>query len=135
MAVRFAGAYPTYNHSAIGNPSNSEWMWVDLPVINDSIYGEITNSEVRVVDQHYSSEINCQLISVKRNNSGGYDGIWGRRAYSSASGVHLQSMDTRGASSGSGWGGRAYHEYLNCSLPPTYSGNPSYIVSYYVRED
>ena len=132
MGVRYAGASPSYNYSAIGNPSSTQWMYVDLPVINDDMGDDISSSYVRVLDRHYSSDVRCSINSAYWNSSAGaFYGYWGANKYSAGSGNSLQSLPTGGV----GGAGTSYHHYFSCRVPPTYSGNRSYIVSYYVNEN
>ena len=130
MGVRHAGtSTPTYNCSAIGNPSNSSWLYLDLPVIRDS-FGSIDLSFVRVIDQHPSSNISCQMCSVYRSSS---QCIWYVRfspiKYSSGSGCNEQMLEPGGV-------GADYHShyYLSCSIPPKYNNDISYISSYKVEK-
>ncbi len=128
MGVRYAGtSTPTYNCSAIGNPSANEWLYLDLPVVRDASDG-ISRSSVRVIDQHYSSNIMCQLCSVYRCGCG-YCGWFTPRKYSSGSGCHEQVLEPGGVGCNS-----KSHYYFSCKIPPKYYNNTSYIISYYVRE-
>jgi hypothetical protein len=132
MGVRYAGAYPSYHTSAIGNPSSSQWMYVDLPVINDDMNDDIKSSSVRVLDRHYTSNVRCSVNSAYWNSTAGsFYGWWGANKYSAGSSNTLQTLSTGGVSGA----GSVYHQYFSCAIPPTYSGNRSYIVSYYVNED
>ena len=132
MGVRYAGANPSYNYSAIGNPSSSQWMYVDLPVINDAMNDDIKYSSVRVLDRHYSNNVRCSVNSAYWNSSSSaFYGWWGSNKYSSGSGDNLQKLSTGGV----GGAGTSYHHYFSCAVPPSYAGNRSYIVSYYANED
>ena len=133
MAVRWSGtSTPSYYASAVGNPSASQWLYVDLPVINDSMAEHVHSSSVRVVDRHYSSNVRCSLNSVYWNSTTGTMwGYWGSTKSSSGSSDGLQYLST-GSSSGAG---STYHQYFSCAIPPAYYGHRSYIVSYYVNED
>jgi hypothetical protein len=132
MGVRYAGASPSYNASAIGNPSSTEWVYLDLPVINDDMSNDIGYSNVRVLDRHYTSDVCCSVNSVYWNSSASaFYGWWGATKCSAGSSNNLQYLITGGVSGA----GSTYHQYFSCRIPPTYSGNRSYIVSYYVDEN
>ncbi|MBR9909668.1 MAG: hypothetical protein GYB33_04850 [Gammaproteobacteria bacterium] len=130
MGVKYSGPNPVYAWSAIGNPSSSSWMYVDLPVINDDTTSGIDYTRVDVLDRHYSSNVRCSINTAYWNNT--YDtmyGYWGPNKYSTGSSNNAQYLYTGSASHGS-----TRHEYFSCAIPPTYSGNRSYIVSYTVSE-
>ena len=130
MGVRYAGtSTPTLSCSAIGNPSTSSWLYLDLPAIHDTIGGNINKSWVRVIDQHYSSNISCQLCSVFRSGCSWYGWVSPTR-YSSGSGCNEQVLSPGGVGANS-----RSHYYFSCKIPPRYNNNTSYIISYYVSED
>lgn len=130
MGVKYSGPTPTYSSSSIGNPSSSSWMYVDLPAINDED-NDILTSYVRVLDRHYSSEVRCSINQAYWNNSAGVMyGWWGPNVSSSGSSTSSQTLFT-GALGGTGMN---VHTYFSCRVPPTYSGNVSRIISYYVYE-
>ena len=133
MGVRYAGANPpSYNTSAIGNPSSTKWLYVDLPAINDDMNDDVKNTWVRVLDRHYSHNVRCSFNTAYWNNSADrFYGWWGANKYSTGSGNNAQVLYT----GGSGGKGSSYHHYFSCRIPRTYSGNRSYIISYYVNED
>jgi hypothetical protein len=130
LCVRYAGtSTPSYNFSAIGNPSNSSWLYLDCPVIHDSINGSIHDGWVDTIDSHYSSDVRCSLNSFYRSGSSWY-GWWSPNRHSSGSGSHKQRLYYSGLGSNS-----SSHQYLSCRIPPRYSGNTSYIISYRVDEN
>ena len=132
MCVRYSGSTPSYNTSAIGNPSSSQWLYVDCPVINDEMSKDLANSWVGVLDRHYSYDANCSINSAYWNNSASaFYGWWGENKYTAGSGNNLQKL-TWGALGGAG---ESVHTYFSCKIPPSYSGNVSYIVSYHANED
>ncbi len=132
MGVRYSGPAPVYDHSAIGNPSATAWMYVDLPVLNESNTESIKSSNVRVLDRSYGLDVRCSVNTAYWNSStGSFYGWWGANKNSSGSGNALQTLNT-GAVGGTTF---ASHSYFSCAIPQTYSGNRSYIVSYYVNED
>ena len=130
MGVKWSGPNPVYNTGAIGNPSSTSWMYVDLPVINDDTGSGIDYSSVAVVDRHYSSDVRCSINTAYWNNSADtFYGYWGPNRSSSGSSGDQQTLSTGSASHGS-----TRHEYFSCRIPPTYSGNVSYIISYTADE-
>ncbi len=130
MGAKYSGPEPSYNASAIANPSSVQWMYVDLPVINDDKNSGIDYSYVRVLDRHYSSNVRCSINTVYWNNSAdAFYGYWGPRIYSNGSSDNEQVLHTGSATHGSN-----RHEYFSCAVPPTYLGNRSYIISYTVEE-
>lgn len=130
FGAKYSGPEPSYNASAIANPSSTLWMYVDLPVINDDVGSGIDTSYVRVLDRHYSSNVRCSINTVYWNNSAGsFYGYWGPNRYSAGSGNTEQILNTGAATHGS-----TRHEYFSCAVPPTYLGNRSYLISYTVEE-
>lgn len=130
MGIRYSGtSTPCLQCGAIGNPSTSSWFYLDLPVIHDSIYGNINKSWVRVTDRHYSSNIRCSLCNRYRCGYG-WCGCFSPTVFSSGSGRHEQRLITGRLS-----GNTTSHYYFSCDIPPRYNNNTSYINSYYVEED
>jgi len=130
MCVRYAGTgTPSYNFSAIGNPSATQWLYLDCPVIHDTIGGNINKGWVRMIDQHYSSDVRCSLNSYYRSGNA-FWGWWTANKSTSGSGAHPQHITFNGIGANS-----LAHYYYSCRIPPRYSGNTSYITSYNVEED
>lgn len=131
MGVRYAGtSTPTYNHSAIGNPSTSTSLYLDLPVISDQSVSAIDLSFVRVIDQHPSSNISCQMCSVYRSRSQCiWYGWFSPTRYSSGSGCGEQMLSPGGVRAND-----HSHYYLSCEIPPKYNNDISYIISYKVEK-
>ena len=128
MGVRYAGtSTPTYNFSAIGNPSANQWLYLDLPAIHDA--SNINSSWVRVIDQHYSANIGCRLFSVYRCGCG-YCGWTSQYKESQGSGCNAQVL-----SAGAVGANSISHYYFSCKIPPKYNNNTSYIISYKVKEN
>ena len=131
MCVRWSGSSPSYNTSAIGNPSSTQWTYLDCPVINDDMGADTQSSVVRVLDRHYSSDVRCSINSAYWNNTNDqFYGWWGSNISSSGSGNDLQVLNTGGI----GGSGSTVHTYFSCRIPPTYNGNRSYTISYYANE-
>jgi hypothetical protein len=130
MGVRYAGtSTPTYSCSAIGNPSTTSWLYLDLPAVHDTVAGNINTSWVRVIDQHYNADISCQLCSVYRCGCG-FCGWFSPTKYSSGSNCIEQVLSPGGVGAND-----HSHYYFSCKIPPRYNNNTSYIISYYVEED
>lgn len=130
MCVRYAGtSTPSYNFSAIGNPSTSSWLYVDCPVVHDSMNHSIRNGYVNMIDMNYSSNVRCSLNSFYRSGGSWY-GWWSPSKSSSGSGSSPQRIYYSGLGSNS-----SSHYYYSCQIPPRYSGNTSYLGSYYVSEN
>lgn len=132
MCVRYAGSTPSYSFSMIGNRSSSQWLYLDCPVINDSMSESLANSWIAVLDRHYSSGVRCSINSAYWNNgASSIYGWWGANKYSSGSSNAQQKL----AWGGLGGSGENVHTYFSCAIPPAYSGNVSYIVNYHANED
>ena len=130
MGVRADGTIiPQISWSTIGNPSTSTWLYLDLPVImNPFTFNMIDFSHVRVIDQHPSSNIRCQLCSVYLSGCTRY-GWFSAKRYSSGSGCNEQVL-----SPGMIEGNTISHCYFSCEIPPMYNNNISYINSYSVQD-
>lgn len=125
--VRYSGASPSYSFSMIGNPSSSSWTYLDCPIINDE-NSDTASAWVGVLDRHYTSNVRCALNTAYWNNSAdSIYGWWGPTRYSSGSSNDRQVLSW----SSQGGTGFNVHTYFSCAIPPTYSGNRSYIISYY----
>ena len=128
MSVRYAGtSTPTYNYSAIGNPSTRQSLYLDLPVIRDLNRG-ISKSRVRVIDQNCRSNISCQLCSVYRSGCK-FRGWFTPTKWSKGCKCTEQVL-----SPGKVRANFKSHYYFSCKIPPKYRNKISYINSYYVKE-
>jgi hypothetical protein len=128
MCVRWSGtSTPIYNFSAIGNPSATTDLRLDCPVIKDAT--NISSGWVRVIDQHYSDNVGCNLNSLYRSG-GSYVGWWTPWVSSVGSSGNPQHLGF-----GSVGANSLTHYYYSCRIPPTYGGNLSYITSYNVTEN
>ena len=119
---------PALSYSAIFNPSSTKSLRLDLPVIHDSIHHSIAGGNVKVIDRHYNQNIRVSLNSVYRNGCS-FWGWWGANKYSSGTNCSAQTLSVPALGSNS-----QAHYYYSVSIPATYSGNRSGIVSYYVSE-
>ena len=131
MGIRWSSydPFPSFNYGMIENPSSSKWLRLSLPVVHDSIYAKsITSGWVKAVDRHYSKNVKCYLRAAFRNGSSFYTWTSAIKYTSgSSSGPQTLKFGSVGMNSIS-------HYYFTCRIPPTYSGNRSGIVSYYVLE-
>ena len=128
MGVRYAGtSTPTYYYSAIGNPSATQWLYLDMPVIRD-LNGGISLSKVRVIDQNCRSGIMCQLCSVYRSGCKFY-GRFTPRKWSKGCSCREQVVYP-----GKVKASKNSHYYFSCRIPAKYKNKTSYINSYYVKE-
>lgn len=119
---------PVLSFSAIGNPSATKPLRLDLPVIHDSINHSIKNGWVKAIDMHYSENISARLMSIYRNGCQWYG--WGSPTRTtSGSNCAAQTLSFGSLSSNS-----SAHYFYSCSIPPIYNGQASFIVSYKVDE-
>lgn len=119
--------YPSYNFSAIGNPSATQWLYLDCPAVHDA--RNISSGWVRVMDLHYYSDVTCSLNSIYF--SGGAVWGWGTPERSSVG----SSANTQQLAFGGVGASDIAHYYYSCRIPPTFNGNLSYITSYQVIEN
>jgi len=128
MGVRSGGtSTPKIFFSAIGNPSTDNWLYVHLPIINDSNNG-IQRGWVRVIDMNSRSNITCSLNAIYRSGPDWYG--WWTPARSSSGKASYDQILTFGSVGGSG----IAHFYYSASIPPMDGGNTSYITSYRAEE-
>ena len=128
LCVRWSGtSTPIYEFSAIGNPSATTELRLDCPVIKDG--ANIASGWVGVVDRHYSDDVGCNLNSFYRSGSG----------YVLNSTPWIRSVGSSGNAQQLPFGGvvanSLTHYYYSCRIPPTYTGNISYITTYHVIEN
>lgn len=125
-----SSAVPVYIFGSIGNFSETSPMYVELPVLNETDAESIKASEVRVIDQHPTSDITCTIWTTYWQN--GQRKSWsGPTKKSTGMSSWVQVLNT-GAVAGPKF---ANHSYVSCLLPPRYKGAMSVIVSYFVNED
>ena len=128
MGVRWAGTNPpSFLYSAIGNPSATSWLYVDLPIINDSDNG-ISRGWVRAIDMNPSYDVTCSLNSMYRYGPDWY-GWWTPTKSTAGSASYAQILEF-GSLGGSG----IAHYYYTVKIPPKYGANISYITSYRAEE-
>ena len=130
MGIRWNSSDPVphLSASAVFNSSSTKSLRLDLPVIHDSIHHSISSGWVRVIDRHYNQNIRVSMNSVYRNGCS-FWGWWGANKYSAGTNCSAQALSFPGLGSNS-----QAHYYYSVTIPPTYSGNKSGIVSYYVAE-
>ena len=130
MGIRWNSSdpFPALNSSMIQNPSSTQWLRLDLPVVHAVMGNSIKKGWVKAVDRSYNKNVRCKLVSVYRNGSS----FWGWSTgfkYTGGSGSGPQTLNFGNVGANS-----SCHYYFSCHIPPTYSGNKSGIVSYYVEE-
>ena len=120
---------PYYFSGAIGNPSATEWLYVDCPMDRATAYDSGT---VDVIDQNFYTgyDVSCAQVGVHWNyNTATY--YTGGTKNSSGGGTQKQTLSFAPAT---GVFPTVY--YYSCGIPPTYGGNKarSYIETYMVSE-
>lgn len=116
---------------ALGNPSSKSSLAMALPVVRDCNHGKLANGWVRLVDQHYNSDISVKLISTYRDGATGVIYAWQSPVQTTVgSGPQVQTkvFTALGANHYSS----AYYWVV---LPPSYNGKYSHVISYHVNED
>jgi hypothetical protein len=128
MAVRWSAAepVPTLNYSQIFNPSTTQWLKVDLPIIHDG--GSIKNGWVKAIDMHFSAEVQITLFSVYRTGCS-IAGWSSPSQRTNGTNCVPQTLNFGALSSISD-----AHYFYGCLIPPAYSGQLSGIVSYRIKE-
>lgn len=142
MCVRWAGpslGIEPLNNSALFNPSTTETMRVDCPIIKMRNDTGLNGAIVRVVDQHPTLDVTCRVCT---SGSSGRVGVGDIVACSNAlnssgtpPGPELRSLifppqaDLLPNTVVQSW-------YFSCSIPPRFSSNTpaSRIHSYFVQE-
>ena len=130
MCVKWQGPEPTISFSSILNPSSSEYLYVDCPLIVDVTDGHVSLPYVVLLDQHYSKDVRCSINSAQRKNSTWY-GYWGSNQFSEGNSTNKQEFLWYKHSKAGDYG--IY--YFSCRIPPTYNGNKSAIISYGAGEE
>ncbi len=143
MCVPWAdNRYPTYMAGAIGNPHDKDWLYVDCPLVKDSIGDEVEDGWVRMIDRHYDKDhdVFCTLVVTQYGYQWSGDGWHGKRfgpLRSEGSSTHVQHKYMKVEKDVSEYhttGNRKYAFY-SCAIPPKHQGNVSYITSYYMEEN
>ena len=133
LCVRYAGSQAVnYYWSAIGNRSSDTWLYLDCPVVRDTIGigvgGSIYRGKVRVNDRNLDYGIECTLVAAWRHVSGLNWWTWTNGTGAAEAGVRVIPYGTINTSSSD------VYYYYSCRIPPTYNGAISEIVSYSVEE-
>jgi hypothetical protein len=126
---RSPGIDPYYFSGAIGNPSETQWLYVDCPMDRATTYDSGT---VDVIDQNFYTgyDVSCAQVGVPWNyNTATY--YTGGTKNSSSGGTQKQTLSFAPAP-----GAFPSVYYYSCAIPPTYGGNKarSYIETYSVSE-
>ncbi len=121
---------PYYFSGAIGNPSTTEWLYVDCPMDRSSTTYD--TGTVDVIDQNgYTGyDVSCAHVGVHWNsNTATY--YTGGTKNSSGVGTQKQTLSFAAVK---GVFPTVY--YYSCGIPPAYSGtkNKSYIETYSISE-
>lgn len=116
---------PLLNCSAIENPSSTTVLRVDCPVIGNGLSTQ--SAWMRVRDRNYDENVCATLITIYASKDG-FAGWSSPQTCSSGTNKAAQ-----GFYFGSLTGASNAHHYLSCSIPPTYRGNRSSIISYAVK--
>ena len=120
---------PYYFSGAIGNPSTTEWLYLDCPMDRAATYD---TGDVDVIDQNgYTGyDVSCAQTGVYWNYNTVTYYTGGTKA---SSGVGTQKQTLSFAATPRPFGSVYYY---NCVIPPAYGGtkNKSYIETYSVSE-
>lgn len=132
MGVRYNASQPVPHESygALYNPSSTSTLSLALPIVRDGSGGNIDSGWVKLVDQHYNQDISVRLYSIYRSDSTGEIYGWlSSTQTTTGSGPQVQTLT---------FGSLATNTYSSAyyfvTLPPTYSGVESQVISYYVVE-
>jgi hypothetical protein len=129
--VQYGTGSKSYSYSAINNASSTYSLELDCPVVRDQTGHTIASgSWVRVIDQHYSEDVRRELTSIQFSGVSSISGWGSGMEYSSGSNTAVQVLSFGAVGSNS-----LSHYYLSCEIPPSFSGNRSYITSYRVVEN
>ena len=139
LGVRWSSSYPvpSLNNSALLNPSSTQWLNVDLPIIHDSISHDIDYGWVKVLDRNPNSsssriyDVRATLAAVHWSNS---SDRFRARTYTAtpSSGSDRNNVQTL-------YFGKVNtytydHYYISCRIPPAWNGQKSGVVSYKIEE-
>lgn len=125
------GNTSTTSGGAIGNWSTTAWLYVDCPVVKDSIDYSISSGFVRVTDRNPTAyaDVSCALNSLYQGGSS-FSGWWSAYKYSAGSSTAVQTLSFPGLSANAN-----AHYYYSCAIPPAYGTAVSYIDTYRVNEN
>jgi hypothetical protein len=127
---------PRLSSSAIRNPSTTQTLRVDCPVVRTDFDGflhdaGVEDSWVRVTDRNplAGRDVRCQLVSYARVGSS--SNFWGGAVrFSSGSNNAVQQLNTNGVGGENG----VSHLYFSCHIPPVWNGQQSDLVTYRVKQ-
>jgi hypothetical protein len=110
--------------------SGTAGQFVGCPFVRDVVaWGGALGAMVKVVDRHYSEDIDCALWSQNTDSADGWSGYYVTRS-SSGSDAGVQTLYFPALSNYS----NASSYVMECRIPAVYSGNQSQIVSYQTTE-
>ena len=131
ICVRWWGSTSvTYDNGAIGNASSSSDLYLDCPVTKDTGHVHTNGNAFEAKDMSPGIGVQCNLLSMYGNGSGGVSGWWsGSKSTSPGGGWQVRS--TNHATSGN----RATmgYYYFSCKIPPK-DPSVSYISMFRVDE-
>ncbi|MCU0575030.1 MAG: hypothetical protein MUC41_18890 [Syntrophobacteraceae bacterium] len=132
MGQRVNGSqpFPYESYGAWCNPSATLSLSLACPAPRDQVTKSIANGWVKVIDKHYSANITARVCVPYRNASNGAVYWWNWLMTSTGSGPQVQHL-THGTV-GTNTISPAYYYVV---LPPTYNGNASCLISYYMNEN
>ena len=126
-AKRDSAGIVTYSFSRIGNASTVDAMWVDCPVVKDA--GGTASAWVHVLDRNPSQAVECILMDAYVLTTDATVYFWSDGKSSTGSVNRHQELIY-----GSMLSNAASHKFIACRIPPSSSGNVSYVASYSVDE-
>jgi len=126
---------PTLNGSAIYNSSASASMRVDCPIERNDFSGflhtpGIDSAWVSVIDMNYSADARCGLGSLSVSSTGVWTYVTSGSAFSAGASSGSQTLNLGALT----FPNDRVHSFIGCIIPPSYAGNVSYLVNYYVNQ-
>ena len=130
MGVRWNSTdpVPALAWSGLFNPSPTKSLRVDLPIVRDVINGKIQSGWVKAIDQHPTLGVRMQLASVYRSCNG-FLGWFSPNQFTFGASKCAQQRNYGPLGSNS-----MAHYYYSCTIPRSFLGRRSGIVSYSATE-
>jgi hypothetical protein len=140
MCVRFAGStavLPTLDSSRLFNPATTV-LSLDCPVVHDSINESIQDGYVDVIDQNFagnaSGDGNVQVCANLVSVSQAFSSTLTVRSAGRKCTIGANSVSQRLTFGGISANSNA-HYFYSVTIPPTFNGARSSIISYKVDEN
>lgn len=133
MCVRHSGpslGLEPLNNSAMQNPSATDRMGVDCPIVKEGVNTGIALGQVTVVDLNQSQALTCRLCT---SNRVGVDLIF-RCSDLQRSVIGQRAVQFLTFRAQAGFATGRPHWFFSCSIPPTEAGARSEVFNYYVDE-